>query len=257
VSAGIVTLLTDFGLSDGYVGAMKGSMLARQPQLRFVDLSHEIPPGDLSAAAYVLLQAAPHFPDGSVHLVVVDPGVGTDRAALGCGARSQFYVGPDNGVLSWALEGAEDLLVHAISNPVFAPEQASPVFHGRDIFGPAAAHLAAGGALRDLGESLEPAELVRLTGGARRDGDLWTGTVIHVDRFGNLISDIPAAGELRGVVEIVGRSLPVGRTYGDVPHGELLALSGSSQRLEVACNGGSAAQLLGAARGDVIVFRVH
>jgi len=254
---GIVTLLTDFGSSDGYVGAMKGAMLARQPELRLVDLTHEIAPGDVVAAAYVLLQAAPHFPDGTVHLVVVDPGVGTERAALACAARSQLYVGPDNGVLSWVLEDAVDLVVHAISGPVFAPGQASAVFHGRDIFGPAAAHLAAGGVLSELGGRLDSSSLVRLERRARRDGNVRTGTVVHVDRFGNLISDIPAASPLRGSVELAGRSIPVGRSYADVPRGELLALCGSSGRLEVACNGGNAAQLLGAARGDVIVFRVH
>jgi S-adenosylmethionine hydrolase len=257
VTAGIVTLLTDFGSSDGYLGAMKGAILARQPELRLVDLSHEIPAGDIRAAAYVLLQAAPHFPDGTVHLVVVDPGVGTDRAALACRAGSQLYVGPDNGVLSWVLEGATDLVIHAISEPDFAPAEASSVFHGRDIFGPAAAHLAAGGALGELGEPRESGSLVRLPVGARRRGDVWTGAVIHIDRFGNLISDIPASEPLRGSAEIAGRSIPAGRTYGDVPGGELLAVCGSSGRLEVACNGASAAALLGAARGDVIIFRVH
>ena len=255
---GLVTVLTDFGTRDGYVAAMKGVLLARAPELAVVDLAHDLAPGDVAAAAYVLLQSAPHFPADTVHLVVVDPGVGTERRAVAGRIDEQLYVAPDNGVLSRVLDAGSPGAFHGIAHPVFAAPQVSAVFHGRDVFAPVAAFLALGGSLAALGDSIELETLVRLSGEPpRRDGTEWTGAIIHVDRFGNLISNIPVEAERAGAATAVlgSREISVGRTYGDAEPGALIALRGSSGLLEIACNGASAAELTGAARGDVIRLR--
>ena len=255
--AGIVTLLTDFGLRDGYVAAMKGAMLTRGPELRIVDISHDIAPGDRAEAAYVLLQAAPHFPGDTVHLVVVDPGVGSARRALVTRAGGHSFVAPDNGVLTHVLDLWPIESVHAIERASLAAPDPSPVFHGRDVFAPAAAFLASGGARIALGSALDAASLVRLDFTRPRfDEGGVTGVVIHIDRFGNLISNVPLAQGTRGSVELAGQRMELGRTYSDVAAGALVAVRGSSSLLEVACNGASAAERTGVSRGDVIVLRI-
>ena len=259
----LVTLLTDFGEQDGYVAAMKGALLRRELGLTLLDISHQIPAGDVTAAAYVLLQAAPHFPAGTVHLVVVDPGVGSARRALAARIGEQLYVAPDNGVLGLVLAAASADAPHGaaavrhVAHPDFARADASPVFHGRDLFAPTAAYLAAGGALQALGPELGAALLVRLPGEpAAADGEGWRGSVIHVDRFGNLISNIPLPVDAGpATAEVAGHTAPLARTYSDVAVGALLALRGSSGLLEVAANGAHAALLTGAARGDVVTLR--
>ncbi len=255
--AGVVTMLTDFGLRDGYVAAMKGAMLTRAPELRFVDVSHEVPPGDVEAAAYVLLQAAPQFPPDTVHLVVVDPGVGSERRALAGRLGRHYFVAPDNGVLTHVLQGAPVSALHVVSNPDFAPAEASPVFHGRDVFGPVAAFLAAGGSIASLGPSVDADSLAKLPlVPPSRAGDATTGVIIHVDGFGNLISNLRLTPGRWGSVEFGAHRVPLARTYGDVAAGELVAVCGSSGFLEVARNGGSAAELTGGTRGDVITLRI-
>lgn len=255
--AGIVTVLTDFGLRDGYVAAMKGAMLTRGPELRLVDISHDIAPGDRAEAAYVLLQAAPHFPADTVHLIVVDPGVGSPRRAVVARAGGHSFVAPDNGVLTHVLDLWPVEAVHAIERASLAAPDPSPVFHGRDVFGPAAAFLASGGALVALGSAVDPASLQRLEFPRPQvDQSGASGVIIHIDRFGNLISNVPLAQGTRGHAEVAGRHIELGRTYSDVDEGALIAVRGSSSLLEVACNGASAAELTGASRGDVIVFRV-
>ena len=257
MSPALVTVLTDFGEQDGYVAAIKGVLLGREPGLSIVDVSHQIAPGDVAAAAYVLLQAAPHFPAGTVHLVVVDPGVGGARRALAARIGEQLYVAPDNGVLSLVLAAASPAAVRHVTHREFARADASPVFHGRDVFAPSAAFLAAGGALEELGPELDAATLVRLPGEpALADEDGWRGSVLHVDRFGNLISNIPLPADAGPeTAEVAGHTARLVRTYSDVAPGALLALRGSSGLLEVAANGGHAARLTGAARGDVVRLR--
>lgn len=259
---GIVTLTTDFGLRDGYVAAMKGAMLARAPELRLVDVTHEVAPGAIALASFVLEQAAPHFPPDTVHLVVVDPGVGGTRRALAGRIGAHLYVAPDNGVLTRALARDPEPTVRSIESPELAPADASPVFHGRDVFGPTAAHLAAGGALDAVGPRLDPATLVRepmpeplrTAGGA---GEVWTGAVIHTDRFGNLITNLAVEPDFaaRATVEVSGVPVPAARTYGDVPDGALVALRGSTGLLEIARRGGSASEAtaaMGTSEGLVI-----
>jgi S-adenosylmethionine hydrolase len=257
----VVSLLTDFGTRDGYVGAMKGVLLARDPGLTLVDVSHEIPPGDIAAASYVLGQAARWFAVESVHLVVVDPGVGSARRALALRCEGRFYVGPDNGVFSCVFASRARIDVHEISAPRFAPADASPVFHGRDVFAPAAAHLAGGGLLRELGPAVDPGSLVQRPWPAPElGGPRWRGEVVHIDRFGNLITNVPAPAEPLALLPAHGRvwagkrEIHFGRTYSDVPAGELIALFGSAGLLEIALNGGSAAASLRLDRGAVVEF---
>ena len=260
-----VTLTTDFGLRDGYVAAMKGAMLRVEPGLRLVDVTHEVPPGDVMAAAFVLGQAAPHFPPETVHLVVVDPGVGTDRrplaARLRLGGERHLFVGPDNGVLPLLLRGDEAEAAVVLDRPGrWRRPDPSATFHGRDVFGPVAAALAAGAALEAVGtpaERLAPMHWPL----PRVDEQGIDGMVVHVDRFGNCVTNIPRA-EVEGRAEGRPFKCYVGagvfqrhaRSYGQVPTGEPLTLFGSTDALEVAVNGGDAARLFSVERGASVTL---
>jgi len=260
----IITLTTDFGLEDGYVGTMKGVILGINPEAAIVDLSHQIAPQSVRQAAYVLAAACPHFPPGTIHVVVVDPGVGSERRAIALETPTARFVAPDNGVLSYILaelgfsEGEAIppgcRAVH-LNNPRYWLVEVSSTFHGRDIFAPVAAHLSRGVPIEELGEPIEeivvfPIPLPEL----RADGTL-VGHVIHIDRFGNLITDVKGRSlHLGSIIEVKGREIQgVSRTYADVEEGELLALIGSSGRLELSVREGSAAQKLQAKVGDEVV----
>jgi S-adenosylmethionine hydrolase len=233
-------------------------LLSLCPGARIVDLSHEIPPGDVPAAAWVLAQAAPLFPAGSVHLAVVDPGVGTERRPLACEIDGRRYVAPDNGLLSRVLARGREARAFVAAEPALWREPVSDVFHGRDLFAPVAAHLAGGGALADVGPEVPLEGLARdAWPEPRSEGDVRVGAIVHVDRFGNLVTNLEATPPAAGEVEVAGRRVPVGRTYADVPKGRLVALVGSSGFLEVAENGGSAAASLGASRGHVVLWRAR
>jgi S-adenosylmethionine hydrolase len=244
----IITLLTDFGTADGYVAEIKGVLLSGAPHATLVDLTHDIPPQDIEAARLTLARSWQRFPEGTVHIVVVDPGVGSARAALAVESRNRFLLGPDNGVLSPALlAGGADV----VSLPI--PPYASATFHGRDVFAPAAARLAAGERLGRLGAPFDDAVVRRTPDTKRRaDDGAIVGQVLTVDRFGNLVSNIGA--RVGGTVQIGGSDVPVCRTYSDVAEGALVALAGSSGFLEVAVRGGSAAAALRARRGDAVVW---
>jgi hypothetical protein len=245
----IITLLTDFGTADGYVGEMKGVIMSMAPEARVVDISHEIAPQEVESARLAVARYWRRFPEGTVHVVVVDPGVGSARAALAVRSDGRYLVGPDNGVLSPALLVAG---TRVVALPV--PSHASATFHGRDVFAPAAALLALGTPLDRLGHPHD-SPIVRRTPEAKRrlDGAV-AGEVIAVDRFGNLITNLMAPRG--GTVEIAGRSIPIVRVYTDVAEGALAALVGSSGLVEVAVRDGSAARLLSAARGTPVVLRV-
>lgn len=245
----IVTLLTDFGLADTYVAEMKAAILTEGTDIRLVDLSHQVPPGDLRSAQYLLGRAWRHFPVGTVHLVVVDPGVGSPRRAMAVCHAGQFFVGPDNGVFTSVLDGSELLELRI-------PRGASPTFHGRDVFAPAAAHLAEGEPFGVLGPRLS--HPVRLPSPVPcRENGVVVGEVIYVDRFGTLIANIPeelAAGGQS--VEVAGK--PAGalkRTYADVESGRLVAVIGSEGLLQVAMRDGSAAIKLGVGVGAEVTVR--
>jgi hypothetical protein len=255
----LITLLTDFGTADAFVGIMKGVMLAIDPGLRFVDLTHDIPPQAVDVGALVLRSAVPCFPDGAVHLAVVDPGVGTARAPIAVETARAVLVGPDNGLLApavAALGGAR--AVHALENEAFRRQPVSHTFHGRDIFAPAAAHLAAGLPIARLGPAragMAPAALPVAT--ATADGA--RGAVVHVDRFGNLMTNITRATldafrhQPLSVTVAEMTTVPLRATYADVDPGQLVALWSSWDTIEIARRDGSAATHLGIGRGATVV----
>jgi S-adenosylmethionine hydrolase len=244
----IITLLTDFGTADGYVAELKGVLFSATPDVTIVDLSHEIPPQDVESARLAVARYWRRYPSGTVHMIVVDPGVGSARCALAVSSDDRFLVGPDNGVLSPALLASGS---RAVSLPV--PPTASATFHGRDVFAPAAAHLATGTTIDALGTPcLDP--VVRRTPEARRasDGSV-VGEIIAIDRFGNAISNLIAPRG--GRIEICGRTMPIVRTYADGPIGDIIALVGSSGFVEIARRDGSAARALEITRGTRVTLR--
>jgi len=244
----VITLLTDFGTADGYVGEMKGVLLSSAPDTMLVDITHEVAPQDVDGARLVVARYWRRFPVGTVHLVVVDPGVGGSRAAIAVESEGRFLVGPDNGVLSPALLHAG---ARCAELPV--PTGAAPTFHGRDLFAPAAAALARGTSVDSLGEVCTSPVVLRTPEPVRRDDGSIAGVVITVDRFGNAVTNLMSWRG--GVVEANGRRLPLARTYADVGTGEAVALIGSSGLVEVAVRDGSAAALLGLKRGSEVVLR--
>ena len=244
----IVTLLTDFGTADGYVAEMKGVILSAAPEVGLVDVSHDVAPHDVECGRLAVARYWRRFPPGTVHVAVVDPGVGTERAALAVESDGRWLVGPDNGLLSPAL-----LLAGARAVALPVPARAAPTFHGRDVFAPAAAALASGTPLDALGVPAD-APLVRRTPEARRqaDGSI-AGEVIAVDRFGNAITNLLSRSG--GEIVVGGRALGLRRVYADVPAGSPVALTGSNGLIEIAVRDGSAAQALGLRRGAAGVLR--
>jgi S-adenosylmethionine hydrolase len=242
----IITLTTDFGTADGYVGAMKGviARLAGSPAPAIVDLAHDIPPGDIAHAAWVVATSTPEFPLGSIHVVVIDPGVGGARRVVVVRAAGRWYVGPDNGVFAYVAERATE--AYAIENERFRAERVSRTFHGRDVFASTAAAIASGEDAAAAGPRIELAG--RLPWGPRQPG---LGRVVHVDRFGNLISDLPEA-EAGRAVTISGSTLPLVGTYSDVASGDLLAYIGSAGTVEIAVRDGRADRRLALARGALV-----
>ena len=267
----IISITTDFGTRDGYVGTMMGVMAGIAPGVPFADITQQIPPQDVRSAAYVLWTALPYFPPESVHLVVVDPGVGTARRAIAAQTPWGAVVGPDNGVFSYLWEAAPPALIVELANPAYQRTGVSHTFHGRDIFAPAAAHIAAGVPLADFGpEVTDPVRLPPPTlsiSGARIDGE-----ILYIDHFGNAITSIgrmawagkllrltPVFGQFPPSVIVAvqthifvdGRDLgPIRRTYGKVAPGTPLALVGSEGMLELAVNHGNGAATLGLQLGD-------
>ena len=255
----LITLTTDFGLADSYVGAMKGVILGIDSTATIVDISHDIAPQDVQEAAYVVYTAYPYFPPDTVHVVVVDPGVGSRRRAIALRAAQARFVAPDNGVLSYVLarEGMSEAV--SLTHPRYHRPTVSHTFHGRDIFAPVAAHLAQGVPLAELGEPLTEIVTFPLPQPQVLPGGDVVGHVLHIDRFGNLVLDVREGdGILREglVLEAAGRCIQgLGRTFSDVPAGELVAYIGSSGHLEIALRGGNAAQSLDMERGDQVLLR--
>lgn len=246
-ASGIVALMTDFGVADPYVGIMKGVMLARHPNLALVDLTHGVPPQNVALAGFWLERSARFTGRGAVHLVVVDPGVGTERRAVAARAGGQYFVGPDNGVWEPLRRRAPDFQARAVE-PEAVPGAVlrSATFHGRDLFAPLAAELAANAVdFGALGPEIDPVPGRLL--GAVRDGAVLHGSVVHVDHFGNLITDIGEellAGQSWSIV-VGGVELPLARTYAEVAEGALVALVNSYATVEVAVRDGNAAERLG------------
>jgi len=256
----IITILSDFGTRDSYVAQVKGVILGICPQATLVDICHQVAPQAVAEASFLLAQAAPYFPEGTVHLAVVDPGVGTDRTPIAVRTAATFFVAPDNGLLEGVLAGAAAYEVVALTNQAYwRVKTPSATFHGRDIFAPVAAHLANGVPLTDLGPHLMNITPLPDQGRPSRFGSVLRGHIVHVDRFGNLISNVPGdwlGGETNWVAEISGYYASLHRTYADVVTGALLALVGSHGYLEFAVNGGSAAEIVAAGVGTPIAVRI-
>jgi len=259
----LITMTTDFGLSDGYVGAMKGVILGIVPGATIIDITHDIHPHGISDAAFVIATVAPYFPAGTVHLVVVDPGVGSERRAIAARVGEMFFVAPDNGVLTHVLrpftgENPQAEIVH-LTRREYWLSQVSNTFHGRDIFSPVAAHLARGVPLGDLGDPIDDPVLLDLPQPRKRGDGALEGHVIYVDRFGNLITNIPGTwldNSTRWQIEVAGRMITrLCTTYADAPRGHLLALIGSAGMLELSVREGSAALTLGTGEGTRVIVR--
>lgn len=253
-----MTLTTDFGTQDAFVGTMKGVILSRCPGVQLVDLTHEVPPEAIRIGALRLASAVPFFPEGTVHLAVVDPGVGGARRPIAAEARGQRFVGPDNGVLSLvAPRSAPGWRAVELTSQEHRLPQVSNTFHGRDVFAPAAAHLACGGALQDLGEAVE-SMVELLIPPAQRSGRIIRGVVLDIDRFGNLLTNICAADLAGSHVEQV--SVGVLRLHGlstsyDADQ-EAVAVIDSAGQLEIAVPRGNAAQKLNVGLEDPVEVRL-
>lgn len=255
----IITLTTDFGTEDGNVGVMKGVILGIAPEVRIVDLSHQIGPQNIHQAAFVLARQIFYFPPETVHVVVVDPGVGTDRRPIAARVGNQLLVGPDNGVFTPLVLRAEQVgwpveVVHT-NRLEYWREPVSNVFHGRDIFSPVGAHLALGTALEEIGERIDDPVRIEWPSPVW-DGDAIRGEVTHIDHFGNLFTNITsedlAGREVRlvqlGEIELEGMA----QTFGDRQPGEVIALFSSTDEVLIAQVNGSAARQTGARVGDGI-----
>jgi hypothetical protein len=258
MSAPLVTLTTDFGPGSSYVAAMKGALLARTPQARLIDLSHAIPPQDVEAAARFLCEAVPWYPGGTTHVVVVDPGVGTERAILCVEWQRQRLLVPDNGCWTPLVESSVGRpRVVEVSVARFWHHDVAPTFHGRDIFAPVAAALCNGLPPDELGQPAKSWMSISLPR-PTFDGGALRGVVVAVDRFGNLLSnihttDLHALGLTNWSAQVAGRPVPHRvTTYGQAPPGTLVALVSSSGVVEIAVVNGSAAEQLGLGRGSAV-----
>ncbi|RKX32829.1 MAG: hypothetical protein DRP22_01590 [Verrucomicrobia bacterium] len=255
----LVVLLTDFGTRDGYVAAMKGRILMECPDAIVIDAAHDVPPHDIHHGAWVLGQYWNWFPAGTIHVAVVDPGVGGARDIVVCVADGRIILAPDNGLLTWVVSAASRVRT-LILRPDFVTE-VSPTFHGRDIFAVAAGRFASGRVEVDAaGEETSSIYLLPDTQPSRR-GNQIHGKVIHVDRFGNLITNIRSSGiaTARQGIRILCRGYKIERicrTYADASRGELVALVGSSGMLEIAVREGSAAEELDAGCGEEVIVQL-
>jgi S-adenosylmethionine hydrolase len=253
----IITLTTDFGSADWFVGVLKGVVLGLNSAVRVIDLTHEIPAGDLKAGAFTLMAGYRFFPKGSIHVVVVDPGVGSQRQAIAVQTEDYFFVGPDNGVLSWALRCERVRRIVALDNDAYFLKHVSRTFHGRDVFAPVAAHLSRGVPIRKLGPALTGYQRLNWPEPKSRPGAV-SGEVVYLDRFGNALTNIEGGtleklGSNRLRVRIGRRpTFPLVRYYQAVAHGQPLAVLGSSGFLEIAVNGGNAGKRLGLKTGDKV-----
>jgi|SRR5665213_3135726 len=250
----VISLLTDFGTVDHYAGVMKGVILGICPDAQLVDISHDVTPFAMVEAAWTLGQAWRYFPAGTVHLIVVDPGVGSDRRPIVAEAGGHRFVAPDNGVLSMIFEAEPVHEVREITVAAYFGGQVSRTFHGRDIFAPVAAHLASGVAAGNVGERLD--DYVRLDFFRpiiTRPGE-WSGRIVKIDRFGNAVTNFDAETG-RFELQVGNRSISrLASSYAEVPEGELFLIGGSSGKLEISINQGSAAKELGVRPGESLTL---
>jgi S-adenosyl-L-methionine hydrolase (adenosine-forming) len=251
----IVTFTTDFSTRDWFAGTVHGIIASISPATSVIPVTHDIPPQDIRAAAFVLGAACAYFPPGTIHVAIVDPGVGSTRKAIAVKTVRYIFLGPDNGILSWALRNEEAFEIRELSNHKLFLQHPSHTFHGRDIFAPVAAHLAKGMKFSQIGPVLRSyAELPWPE--PKRYGSQIRGEIIYFDHYGNAITNIPA--ELtpdNAIITLKGRRVPLVQSYASVPQGKLLAIIGSHNYLEIAINTGSAQNELRLLIGNEIDLR--
>ncbi|MCL4429588.1 MAG: S-adenosyl-l-methionine hydroxide adenosyltransferase family protein [Chloroflexi bacterium] len=252
----MITLISDFGLKDPYVAEMKGAILTINPNATIVDITHGVEKFNIRMGAFMLASAAPYFPKGTVHVAVVDPGVGTERRGILVQTKQGFFVGPDNGVLLLAVQNQGIEHVHELTNPKFMLPQVSSTFHGRDVFAPAAAHLDMGSEPSEFGREINDAVTPDFTSVKQRNGSL-VGEVLHIDSFGNLITNISQremaqAKTVNVKLQNLSLNLAFGKTYAQAKPQEPIALIGSHGFLEIALNQGGVAEKFHAKAGDKI-----
>jgi S-adenosylmethionine hydrolase len=253
-SSPIITLLTDFGLRDHFVAAMKGVMLSLNPALNLVDISHLIPPQDVFSGAFTLWQTCFCFPPGTIHLAVVDPGVGSTRKALAVSAGGHHFVAPDNGLLTYVLNAREDFTAYEITADHYFLKPVSTTFHGRDVFAPIAAWISRGIPLHQIGPELQNPIRLKVPAIKRVQDALVQGSVLAVDRFGNLITNLKPEDVLGFAKILAGQReiTAIHESYGEGNAGELFIVPGSTGYLEIAVKDGSAASLLNIKSGAPI-----
>ena len=249
----IITLTTDFGISDHFVGTMKGVILGICPEAKIIDISHDVTPFEVGQAAFLVAQAYRFFPPKTVHVAIVDPGVGTARRPILVEAAGQYFIGPDNGVLTMAYSDVPHKARHITADKYFL-KPTSRTFHGRDVFAPVAAHIASGVRPASFGKIIDNHLKTAFDKPQRTAKRVWTGTVLHVDRFGNLITNFHASQftlHTRAFEFAVGtRRIPgLTATYAEAAPGEVVLIEGSSGYYEVSANQASAAKLLGCGAG--------
>jgi len=253
---GIITLLTDFGESDGFVGTMKGVILSINPKATIIDISHEIPGQDIEAGAFVLNSSYRYFPSGTIHVAVVDPGVGSQRKILAVQSEKYFFIAPDNQVLKDIFHSGETLTVIEVLNTQFFLNKISHTFHGRDIFAPVAAHLSTHVGIEQLGQKIKNYDRGIIDQPIITESNI-SGKIIHSDKFGNLISNIPAELINKPISFIqIGSTIfnRLSDSYREVDISEPLAIIGSSGYLEIAIRNGNAKRQLSLDRGEIVTI---
>lgn len=259
--AKVIALLTDFGIEDPYVGAVKAVISGINPKVQIIDISHHVPPQDIQEGAFILYSSYKYFTKDTIFVAVVDPGVGTRRRIV-CVRTGQYtFLAPDNGLLSLVLSKEKPLLTVEVTNTRYFLPEVSSTFHGRDIFAPVAAHLSRGLNPTKLGRRIDDLHTFPISSPIPKEKGVLEGEIIHIDRFGNLITNVEhewAEILTHGLASISIKDkkiFNVSRTYQEGQVGELLALFGSSGHLEISVNMGNAKEVLGCTRGDKVVVR--
>lgn len=264
-----IGLLTDFGLMDNFVSLMKATIFSINPDVEIIDISHQIEPGNIRQASFILLTSVEYFPEGSIFVAVVDPGVGTNRHTLCASAGKHFFIAPDNGLLTYVFEKYKNHKIHIFTNEKYQLENPSKTFHGRDIFAPLSAYIAKGIPIDELGEEIPYSKIIHLPSLMcyyNSQGNL-IGEVVHIDRFGNIITSLSSEmlcinmhnilkQDLKWLFEIGNTKIKnISLTYSDVKEGDFIAYIGSSGFIEIGIRNGNAAKEIAAYPGQVICAR--
>jgi S-adenosylmethionine hydrolase len=258
----VITLLTDFGITDHYVAAMKGVILGICPDAHLIDITHQIPPYKILEAAFTLSQAWPYFPTGSIHLIVVDPGVGSSRRPLLAEAGGHLFVAPDNGVLTLVRKATGGIKTRELTADRFFRHPVSRTFHGRDIFAPAAAHLATGVPPAEFGTEVHDPVILPAADPIETSRGVWTGTILHVDHFGNIVTNFTEtlfSNLVNGHFEVRLGEYRIGqirKDYSSSHAGELFLIQGSSGYLEISARQASAASQVGISISHELTLRL-